>query len=133
MSMRLVGSDAELRRALEHNLQIGETKVPPELVEDLRQMLRRVCLHYLGTKVFEERARYAGEEVQVCWAVEAAREVGRDGLEVLRRGLDEIYDWNLYKSASLCGWERPPDTYIRDHMPCCSNVQMYCDLVWCSA
>ena len=103
------------------------------LVVDLRQMLRRVCLHYLGTKVFEERARYAGEEVQVRWAVEAAREVGRDGLEVLRRGLDEIYDWNLYKSASLCGWERPPDTYIRDHMPCCSNVQMYCDLVWCSA
>ena len=40
LSMRLVGSDAELRRALEHNLQIGETKVPPELVEDLRQMLR---------------------------------------------------------------------------------------------
>ena len=71
------------------------------LVVDLRQMLRRVCLDYLGTKVFEERARYAGEEVQVRWAVEAAREVGCDGLEVLRRGLDKIYDWNLYMSASL--------------------------------
>ena len=71
------------------------------LVVDLRQMLRRVCLHYLGAKVFEERTRYAGEEVQVCWAVEAAREDGRDGLEVLRRGLDEIYDWNLFMSAWL--------------------------------
>jgi hypothetical protein len=103
------------------------------LVIDLRQMLRRVCLHYLGTKVFEERARYAGEEVQICWAVEAAREIGRNGLEVLGRGLDKIYDWNLGVRVSVFGgWQRP-DTYIRDHMPCCSNVQMYCDLVQCSA
>src|SRR5215207_3472959 len=39
-SMRLVGSDAEVRRTLEHNLQTVGAKLPPDLIEDLRQMLR---------------------------------------------------------------------------------------------
>jgi AraC-like DNA-binding protein len=39
-SMRLVGSDAEVRLALEHNLQTVGAKLPPDLIEDLRQMLR---------------------------------------------------------------------------------------------
>jgi hypothetical protein len=45
------------------------------LVVDLRQVLRCVRLDYLCAKVFEEGSRYAGEEVEVCGAVEAAREV----------------------------------------------------------
>jgi len=40
LSMRLVGSDAEVRRTLEHNLQTVGAKLPPDLIEDLRQMLR---------------------------------------------------------------------------------------------
>ena len=39
-SMRLVGSDAEVRRALEHNLQTVETGVPSDLIEELRQRFR---------------------------------------------------------------------------------------------
>jgi hypothetical protein len=35
-------------------------------------MLRCVRLDYLCTEVFEEWSRYAGEEVEVCGAVEAA-------------------------------------------------------------
>lgn len=71
------------------------------LVVHLGEMLRRVCLHYLRTEIFEKRTWYAGEKVQVGWAVETARQIGRDGLEVLCRGLDEIYDWDLRISASL--------------------------------
>ena len=40
LSTRLPGSDGEVRRALEHNLQTAENSVPPDLIEDLRQMLR---------------------------------------------------------------------------------------------
>jgi AraC-like DNA-binding protein len=40
LSMRLVGSDAEVRLALKHNLRKAETNVRPDLIEDLRQMLR---------------------------------------------------------------------------------------------
>jgi hypothetical protein len=61
----------------------------------LRQMLCCVGLDYLRTEIFEEWSRYAGEEVEVRRAVEAAREVGGNGLEVLRGWLDEVYDRNL--------------------------------------
>jgi hypothetical protein len=40
LSARLTGSDGEVRRALEHNLRTAETNVRPDLIEDLRQMLR---------------------------------------------------------------------------------------------
>jgi Arabinose-binding domain of AraC transcription regulator, N-term len=40
LSTRLTGSDGEVRRALEHNLRTAETNVRPDLIEDLRQMLR---------------------------------------------------------------------------------------------
>ena len=39
-STRLTGSEGEVRRALEHNLQRAETNARPDLVEDLRQILR---------------------------------------------------------------------------------------------
>lgn len=58
-------------------------------------MLCCVRLDYLRTEIFEEWSRYAGEEVEVCGTVEAAREVGGDGLEVLRRWLDEVYNRDL--------------------------------------
>jgi AraC-like DNA-binding protein len=38
--MPLVSSDAEVRRALAHRLQTDETRVSPDLIEDLRQVLR---------------------------------------------------------------------------------------------
>jgi len=40
LSTRLTGSDGEVRRALEHNLRTAENSVHPDLIEDLRQMLR---------------------------------------------------------------------------------------------
>src|SRR5215213_10462538 len=40
LSTRLTGSDAEVRRALEHKLRKAETNVRPDLIEDLRQILR---------------------------------------------------------------------------------------------
>lgn len=58
-------------------------------------MFGGVGLHNLCAKVFEEGSRYAGEEVEVCGAVEASRQVGCNGLEVLCCWFDEIYDGNL--------------------------------------
>src|SRR4051794_11719472 len=40
LSTRLTGCEGEVRRALEHNLRTAETEVPPDLIEDLRQILR---------------------------------------------------------------------------------------------
>jgi AraC-like DNA-binding protein len=40
LSTRLTGSDGEVRRALEDRLQTVETNARPDLIEDLRQMLR---------------------------------------------------------------------------------------------
>jgi AraC-like DNA-binding protein len=40
LSTRLTGSEGEVRRALEHKLRKAENRVHPDLIEDLRQMLR---------------------------------------------------------------------------------------------
>ena len=40
LSIRLTGSDGEVRRTLEHSLQTVETNARPDLTDDLRQMLR---------------------------------------------------------------------------------------------
>jgi len=40
LSTRLTGSDVVLQRALEHNLQAIETTAPPNLIDELRQILR---------------------------------------------------------------------------------------------
>src|SRR4051812_3252384 len=40
LSTRLTGCEGEVRRALEHKLRRAETNVRPDLIEDLRQMLR---------------------------------------------------------------------------------------------
>ena len=58
-------------------------------------MLCSVCLHHLRTEVLKKRPRYAGEEVEVGRAVEPARQVGGDGLEVLCGWLDKVYDRDL--------------------------------------
>ena len=58
-------------------------------------MLCSVRLHYLRTEIFEKRSGYAGEEVEVGGAVEAAREIRGNGLEVLGGWFDEVYDRDL--------------------------------------
>jgi len=40
LSTRLTGSEGEVRRALEHKLRTAENSVHPDLIEDLRQILR---------------------------------------------------------------------------------------------
>jgi len=40
LSTRLTGSEGEVRRALEHNLRRAETNARPDLIDDLRQILR---------------------------------------------------------------------------------------------
>jgi AraC-like DNA-binding protein len=40
LSTRLTGSEGEVRRALEHNLRRAEANARPDLIEDLRQILR---------------------------------------------------------------------------------------------
>lgn len=79
---------------------LGNDKVQV-LVVDLCQVLCGVRLHYLGAEIFEKWSRYAGEEVQVRGAVQSAREIGRDGLEILRRRLNEIYNWDLRVLSTL--------------------------------
>ena len=82
------------------------------LVVDLGQVFGRARGDGLGAEVFEKGPWYAGKEVDVGRAVQAAGEIGGDDVEILRGGLDEI-----------------DDGHIGDHMAGGADVEVDGDLV----
>lgn len=60
------------------------------LVVDLRYVLCGVCCGYLSSKIFEQRSRHGGDEVDVCRAIQTFGQVGAYELYVGQSRLNEV-------------------------------------------